>query len=155
LTAALIDPNGVEVKSVEIPSKSDGTFKVDQLKIPTNAISGTWKINVSSGANLDKTEFQVISLQDEGIIIEIGEIIQIPGFGDSIKIGITTVQKTSVTLQVLDKNANFIGESISCSPTADFKCEILWTIPKDMVPGTYTISVNDSKTTVTKELVIE
>ena len=155
LTAALIDPNGVEVKSVEIPSKSDGTFKVDQLKIPTNAISGTWKINVSSGANLDKTEFEVISLQDEGIIIEIGEIIQIPGFGDSIKIGITTVQKTSVTLQVLDKNANFIGESISCSPTADFKCEILWTFPKDMVPGTYTISVNDSKTTVTKELVIE
>jgi len=155
LTVLLIDPNGIEIKNVEIPSKSDGTFTVDQFKIPTNAISGTWKMHVSSGANIDKTEFDVISTEKEGIIIEIGEIIQIPGFGDSIKIGITTVQKTSVTLQMLDKNANFVGESISCSPTADFKCEILWTFPKDIIPGTYTISVNDSKTTTTKELVIE
>ena len=28
-------------------------FKVDDLKIPSNAISGTWKINNSSGSNLD------------------------------------------------------------------------------------------------------
>jgi hypothetical protein len=155
LTAALIDPNGIEVKSVEIPSKSDGTFTIDQLKIPTNAISGTWKINVSSGSNLDKAEFEVISTEEKGIIIEIGEKIEIPGFGNSIKVGITTSQKTSVTLQVLDPNDNLVGQALSCSPTMDFKCEILWTYPKDLPPGTYTVTVNDSINTVEKDFVVE
>ena len=76
--------------------------------------------------------------------------VEIPGFGESIKIGITTTQKTSVTLKILDKNQNMLGESLSCTPTADFKCEILWTLPKEIVPGTYTINVNDSVITVEK-----
>jgi hypothetical protein len=155
LTAALVNPNGVEVKSLEIPSNSDGTFKVEEFKIPKNAISGTWKINVSSGSNLDKSEFEVILTEDEGILIDIGEIIEIPGFGESLKILITTSQKTSVTLNVFDTKYNQISDAISCTPTADFKCEILWTFPKDIVPGTYIISVNDSKITVEKTFEIE
>ena len=155
LTAALIDPNGVEIKSLEIPSNIDGTFKVEEFKIPSNAISGTWKINISSGSNIDKSEFEVISTEDEGIIIEIGEILEIPGFGTSVQIELTTSQKTSVTMQVLDQNSNPIGESISCLPTTDFKCEIIWTIPKNTPPGIYLISVDDSKITVTKDLEIK
>ena len=155
LTAALIDPNGVEMKSLEVPSNSDGTFKIEQFKIPNNAISGTWKINVSSGSNLDKSEFEVITPQTDGIIIEIGDIVDIPGFGESIKFGITTNQVTSVTIQVLNQNSNPIGESISCLPTAEFKCDILWTIPKNVIPGEHIISVNDSKITVEKTFEIK
>jgi len=155
LTASLVDPNGVEIKNLEIPSNSDGTFKIEEFKIPKNAISGTWKINVSSGSNIDRSEFEVISTEDAGIIIEIGDILEIPGFGNSVQIELTTNQITSVTIQVLDQNSNSIGESISCLPTADFKCDILWTIPKDTPPGTYLISVNDSKITVVKELEIK
>ena len=155
LTAALIDPNGVEMKSLEVPSNSDGTFKIEQFKIPNNAIPGTWKINVSSGSNLDKSEFEVITPQTDGIIIEIGDIVDIPGFGESIKFGITTNQVTSVTIQVLNQNSNPIGESISCLPTAEFKCDILWTIPKNVIPGEHIISVNDSKITVEKTFEIK
>jgi hypothetical protein len=155
LKVNLVDPNGVNIKSVETPSKSDGTFKVDELKIPTNAISGTWKINVISGSNSDKSEFEVISTNKEGIIIEIREEVKYPGFGISIPIGITTNQQTSVTVQVLDQNFNPIGESISCLPTSEFKCEIIWTYPEEIVPGTYIISVNDSKITVQKEFNVE
>ena len=155
LTAALVDPNGIEIKSLEIPSNSDGTFKVEDFKIPTNAISGTWKINVSSGSNIDRSQFKVISPQEERIIIEIGEKVEIPGFGESVKVGITTTQKTSVTLEVFDQKGNPIGQSLSCLPTMDFKCEILWTIPKDLPPGTYSITVNDSKNEVKKDIVIE
>ena len=155
LKAALIDPNGVEIKNIEVPSNSDGTFKVEEFKIPKNAISGTWKINVSSGSNLDKSEFEVITPQTDGIIIEIGDRVDIPGFGESIKFGITTNQVTSVTIQVLDQKSNPIGESISCLPTAEFKCDILWTLPKNTIPGTYIISVNDSKITVEKTFEIK
>ena len=47
-------------------------------------------------------------------------------------------------MNIVDGNGNLIGDSSTCTPTADFKCEILWTIPKDTIPGTYTIRVNDS-----------
>ena len=57
----LINQNGIQIKNVQIPSKNDGTFKVDNLKIPSNAISGKWKVEVSSGSNLDKAEFEVIT----------------------------------------------------------------------------------------------
>ena len=150
LKAVLINPNGVEIKNIEVPSKSDGTFKIEEFKIPNNAMSGTWKINVSSGSNLDKSEFNVITPQTEGIVIEVGDIVDIPGFGESIKFGITTTQKTSVLIQFFNQNSNQIGDNISCSPTAEFKCEILWTVPKDIVPGTYIIKVNDSKIIVEK-----
>ena len=135
--------------------KRDGTFKIEEFKIPNNAIAGTWKINVISGSNLDKTEFEVITPKADGIIIEIGDKIEIPGFGESIKVGITTSQKTSVTMQVFDQKSNLVGDDLSCTPTADFKCEILWTLPKDIIPGTYLISINDSKITVTKSFEIK
>jgi len=144
LKAALVDPNGIEIKSLEIPSKSDGTFTVNELKIPTNAISGTWKINVISGSNLDKSEFEVVAPNENGITIDVGETIKIPGFGESIKVGITTTKKTSITMQVSDKSYNSVGEPLSCTPTMDFKCEILWTFPKNIIPGTYIITVSDS-----------
>jgi len=155
LTVSLIDPNGVEIKGLEIPSKSDGTFTVDGFKIPKNAIIGTWKINASSGANLAPVEFEVIGGDKDAILIELGEKIEIPGYGEAIKIGITTSQKTSITLKVYTLNNIQVGESLSCTPTADFKCEILWTIPKDIVPGEYIISVNDSKITVEKTFEIK
>jgi hypothetical protein len=127
-----------------VPSKNDGTFTVDALKIPSNAVNGKWKINVSSGSNLAPVEFNVISTTDKGILISVTDDIDIPGFGKNIKISITTTQKTSITMNVMDLNGKIIGDSSTCTPTTDFKCEILWTIPKDTIPGTYIVRVNDS-----------
>jgi len=155
LTVSLIDPNGVEMKSLEIPSKNDGTFTVDEFKIPKNAITGTWKINASSGANLAPVEFEVITADKDAILIELGEKIKIPGYGEAIKIGITTSQKTSVTMKVYTLNNIEIGEPLSCTPTSDFKCEILWTIPEDIVPGSYIIKVSDSLITAEKTFEIK
>jgi hypothetical protein len=155
LTASLVDPNGVKIKNIEIPSNSDGAFKLNEFKIPVDAISGTWKINVSSGSNLDKSEFEVISTTDEGIVINVGEITKIQGVGNSITIEIITQQKTSVNMQVSDKNSNPVGESHSCILTTDLKCQIIWTFPKDILPGTYTITVNDSIITSQKTFEIE
>ena len=144
LTVSLISPQGVEIKKMDVPSKNDGTFTVDALKIPSNAVNGKWKINVSSGSNLTPVEFNVISTTDKGILISVADDIDIPGFGKNIKISITTTQKTSITMNVMDLNGKIIGDSSTCTPTTDFKCEILWTIPKDTIPGTYIVRVNDS-----------
>ena len=150
LKIALIDPNGVEIKNLNIPSNSEGSFTVDKLKIPSNAISGKWKIEVSSGSNLDKAEFEVNSTVNEGISVNIGEFIKIPGFGNSVNIEIIANQKTSINLQVFDIDNNQISETLSCTPTSEFKCQILWTIPEETLPGAYTIKVSDSIVVVEK-----
>ena len=129
---------------LEVPSKSDGTFTVDSLKIPSNGILGKWKINVSSGSNLDPVEFNVISDQNKAMTVIVTDDIDIPGFGKNIKIAISTNQKTTITVNIFDENGTKIGDTSTCTPTADFKCEILWTIPKETIPGIYTIKVNDS-----------
>ena len=155
LTVTLIDPNEIEIKSLEIPSKSDGTFTVEGLKIPKNAITGTWKINAISGSNLDKVEFEVIATNKDAILIELGEKIEIPGYGEAIKIGIVASQKTSITMQVYTLNNIQVGEPLSCVPTAEFKCEILWTIPENIIPGTYVVRVTDYIISVEKEFEIK
>ena len=155
LTAELIDPNGVSIKKIDVPSKNDGTFKIDQFKVPSDAISGTWKINVVSGTNGSSSEFEVVSFNQDSIVISIGQTISNPGFGDIMNIGITVSQKTSVNFEVFNSNDQQIGDTLSCVPTADFKCEILWMIPKDIIPGTYTIRVSDSFTIAEKDIEIE
>jgi len=49
-------------------------------------------------------------------------------------------------IYILDQNGNTIGDTTSCTPTADFKCEVIWTIPKDTIAGTYTVKVDNSIT---------
>ena len=155
LKAELIDPNGKSIKDLEIPSNSDGTFKIEQFKIPSEPLTGKWKINVSSGTNLTSAEFEVLTLNQDKIIINIGDTIKNPGYGKIMNIGITTTQKTSVNLKIVTDDYEQIGETLSCIPTADFKCEILWTIPENILPGTYIILVNDSITEAEKSFEIK
>ena len=76
LNVILVDPNGIKIKETQIPSKSDGTFTVDQLKIPSNGVLGIWEINVSSGSNLEIIEFNVISEKGQGLTVTIEDDIQ-------------------------------------------------------------------------------
>ena len=155
LKVSLIDPNAIKIKTLDIPSNNDGTFTVDKLKIPSNAIPGKWKVEVTSGANSDKVEFEVNSSNNDGIIVNIGETISIPGFGDSINVEIIANQKTSISMQVFDLEDNPISDNLSCTSTAEFKCQILWTIPKEINAGTYKIKVSDSITVVEKTINIK
>jgi hypothetical protein len=77
--------------------------------------------------------------------VDITKDIEIPGFGKNIKIGITTTHKTSVMIEILDPRGESINNNLSCTTTTDFKCETYWTFTKDMIPGTYTIKVDDGK----------
>jgi len=144
MIATLIDPNGNKVKSLEVPSNSKGTFTEERLRIPSNGEIGVWKINVSSGSNLDIIEFNVSSAFTDGIIVKVTDDLDIPGVGKYIKIGITTTQKTGISIEITNQKGQIVDDTLTCTTTADFRCEILWSIPKDMLPGTYTVSVNDT-----------
>jgi len=144
MVATLMDPNGNEVKRLEIPSNSEGTFTEERLRIPSNGIIGVWKINVSSGSNLDTIEFNVLSAFTDGIIVKVTNDLDIPGVGKYIKIGITTTQKAGITVEITNQSGQVIDNTLTCTTTSDYRCEILWSIPNDILPGTYTVKVDDS-----------
>ena len=142
LNVNLIDPNDNIVRKLQIPSDSVGVFSEDRLRIPTDGMAGTWKIKVFSGSNQQTAEFEVFSNLVDDMKITIEKNIKIPGFGQTFKIDIQASHKTSIIIEILDQKLELM-DTLSCNTTAEFKCEVLWTIPKDALPGTYTVKAHD------------
>jgi hypothetical protein len=61
---SLIDPNGNVVKSVQTNSDDAGLFSSYDLKIPTNAISGIWKIMATHGITHSSIDIKVNSMSN-------------------------------------------------------------------------------------------
>jgi len=149
LTGSLIDPSGKAVKTLEIATDKEGVFSEEKFKIPLDGMVGTWKIKVSSGNNLDIIEFEVFSLVKDRIALLIEDDINIPGFGKNIKITLTADHKTSIITEIINEQGEVI-DKLNCNTTAEFKCQLIWTITKDIPPGTYTIKSYDSLSEVEK-----
>ncbi|MDH2908321.1 MAG: hypothetical protein PXX83_09540 [Candidatus Nitrosotalea sp.] len=58
---SLLDPNSNVVKSVQTYTDNAGQFSSNDLKIPTNAISGIWQINATHGISYTSLEIKVNS----------------------------------------------------------------------------------------------
>ena len=140
MTATLVDPNGMKVKTVEMPSNNIGTFTEERLRIPSNGEPGLWIINVASGTNLDTVELNVFSTILEGMTVKTAEEVKL---GELLKISIIASHKTSIIIKITDMDGQNISD-LGCSTTKDFVCETFWSVPKDAIPGTYTIKVNDA-----------
>jgi hypothetical protein len=136
----LIDPSGKEIKSLEIASNSEGMFSEERLKIPSDGAIGVWQIIITSGSNLDKVEFNVFSAIQEGMIIRASEEVKL---GDLLQMWISASHKTSIIIEIEDTEGNKIQE-LTCNTTKEFKCETFWSVPKDSIPGTYTIKARDA-----------
>ena len=155
LSAKLTNPNGEEIKIIDIPTDNEGAFSNSGFRIPESGISGTWKITISSGSNLEIIEFDVFSITLEGMLVEISEGTEIPGYGKTLKIEIQTTHKSGIELQIFNENGVMIEESLSCNTTAEFNCETLWVIPKDILPGTYTLKADDTRNKTETQFLIE
>jgi len=140
MTATLIDPNGNKIKSLAIVSNSEGMFSEERLKIPKNGQIGLWKIEITSGSNLDKVEFDVFSAMDGGMDLKVTKEVKI---GNLLEIQITASHKTSIIIEITDEDGKQV-QKLTCITTKEFKCESFWSIPKDTIPGTYTIKVYDT-----------
>jgi len=140
MTATLVNPNEMKIKTVEIASNNVGTFTEEGLRIPSNGELGLWKINVASGSNLDTVEFNVSSSMLEGMFVKTVDEVKV---GDLLKISVTASHKTSITIKIIDMNEQEI-ESLGCNTTKEFFCETFWSVPRDTNPGTYVIKVNDA-----------
>jgi hypothetical protein len=140
MTVTLVDSDGSNVKSLEIASNSEGAFSEERLKIPSNGKVGLWQIIITSGSNLDKIAFSVFSPTDTGMTIRTDEKIKA---GSLLEISIVASKKTSIIIEILDIEGNEI-QKLTCNTTKEFKCQPFWAIPKNTIPGTYTIKAYDT-----------
>jgi len=149
MTVALVDPSGNEIKTLEIASNSERMFSEERLKIPSDAQIGIWQIVISSGSNLDKLEFNVFSATEQGMNIKTAKKSKA---GELHEINITASHKTSIIIEIKNMDGEKVQE-MTCNTTKEFKCETFWSIPKDTIPGTYTIkaydAINSNETTFT------
>ncbi len=143
-TATLFDPDGNPVKVIEFPSDDQGKFAENRLRFSSNAVSGSWTVKVVSGPNFYDIDIEVLSILDEGIMATIVHDRVIPGFGTIIKIQVDgAVPKASVAITISDENGDIVDDSIKCNATEESKCDVPWTITKDLLPGIYTVKVTD------------
>ena len=118
-------------------------FTEERFRIPSDGADGEWSINVSSGSNLTIVKFDVKNLIQSGVEISLEDSVDIPGYGENIKIKLTATKKTSIIIQIIDPDNVKIDE-INCITKSDFTCQTLYTITKDMIRGEYTIKAADS-----------
>ena len=141
MEGVLTDPNGIEIKRLEIASNNVGTFTEERFKIPVEGITGLWKIVISSGSNVEPIEFNVFSTEIQGMTVTVPEKVE---QGDLIKISIIASHKTLVEIEIVDESGNTIDNTLTCNTTKEFICETFWPVPKDMALGKYIIKVNDA-----------
>ena len=144
MTITLVDPNGKQIREVKIGSNNLGQFSENRLRIPSNGEPGQWKINISSGTNEENVQFDVFEETVSGMIVKVEDGLKISGYGENIKITITATHKTSISIEILNEQGGIIDDSLTCNTTSEFKCELLWTIPKDLLAGEYVVKVKDA-----------
>ena len=146
LTFTLTDPNGNVWKTRETFSDKKGKIADAELRMPSKAKPGTWTINAKSGSNFDKIEIETTTSTNEGLGIIVSQGIEIPGFGKSINIKVVNAIQT-VEIKIISSNGNVI-DTLSVPATNNGDVKQPWFIPKDTLPGIYTIKVKDGQNTV-------
>ncbi len=65
LNIFLIDPDGTIINKIEIFTDKEGGFTTDMLGVPSNAVSGIWKIKAQSGLDHKEIEINVVTNNNE------------------------------------------------------------------------------------------
>ena len=76
----------------------------------------------------------------EGMTVKTTEEVNV---GELLKISIIASHKTSIIIKITDMDGQDIA-ALGCNTTKEFVCATFWSVPKDAIPGTYVIKVNDS-----------
>lgn len=141
LTVTLYDPQGKQVKIKNTFSDKNGKISEDSFRVPTDAQPGKWQIKATSGSNFATIDIEVSAVHQEGMVVSIKEGIDVPTIGKSIQIKVIGAHGT-VTIRITSEKGVEI-EKLEFPSSSEGEINMTWIIPKDTVPGTYTITASD------------
>ena len=140
LDITFTSPDGKIVKIIKTFSDKNGIFKIDNFRIPSDAMPGEWKINAKSGGNFKDIYFTVKGA-DVGLTIELDKseyrtnnLANISGEGARAS--------ATVTLKIFDIEGIKVTE-LNINAKANGEWITVWQIPNDLEIGTYEILVDD------------
>ena len=159
LTLTLYNSEGTVVKQVEVFTSKNGAFQSDKFRIPNDPEIGQWSIKAKSGGNTAEHSFTVTKIL-EGVAVlvdkesrtySLSEIITISGAGAN--------PSTGVDIKFLDSGGNEISDKLTIYATSTgayiTSIPVAVIIPSDLVPGEFTILVEDPLTSSTTTITVE
>jgi hypothetical protein len=145
ITISLIDQDGNVWKTKDTFVDKSGKIADDDLRVPSKAKSGIWAINAKSGSNFDNNEIEIVTSISSGLTVTTSQGIEIPGFGKSIEIKVENADQI-VQIEITSHSGNII-DTLSFPASGKGEIKQPWFIPKDTVPGIYTIKVKNGQNT--------
>ncbi len=154
ITLQLINPNGEVVKEKETFTDKNGRITEGSFRVPSDGISGAWQVKATSGSNFDTTELDVIATVQEGMVLTIEGIKDVPEIGkDVVNLRVTGAQNT-VKILILDSESKEIDE-LTFQATDAGVIRQPWPIPRDLSPGTYTVIASDAFDSSTAQFILK
>jgi len=151
LDVTITDFNGKVIKKIETFSDRFGVFKIDNFRIPLDAVIGEWKVNAKSGGNFNDTVFTVTGEDKELVIFadrtiyNTNELMDISGSGAR--------QSATVTIKIFDSENVKISElNITAKNNGEYLT--IWKIPADMESGEYTLTADDGASNTSTKFTI-
>jgi len=140
LDLVITDPAGKIIKKVETFSDRNGTFKIDNFRVPSDGKVGVWKLTAKSGSNFSEVEFEV-SGSDLELIIELdktsyntSEIVNISGEGAN--------GGATITLKIFNSDGIKVDE-LNINAKANGEYSTIWKFPDSSMLGAYEIIADD------------
>jgi len=140
LDITISDPDGKTIKKIETFSDRFGVFKVDNFRIPLDAMIGKWNINAKSGGNFKDVEFSVSGENKELEIFtdksnyNTNELMNLSGSGARLS--------ATVTIKIFDSEGIKIDE-LNITAKSNGEYLTMWRIPADLESGEYEITIDD------------
>jgi hypothetical protein len=153
LTITLYDPDGNEVKKKEAFTNKAGHYSEGSFRIPSDAKIGVWKVKAVSGPNFAESDFQVLTSEEQGMVVFVESIETISSVGKIVNIRIVGASQTTI-ISILSNEGVEVGH-LEFVPTGAGNLDTPWPVPKDTPPGVYTIKVKDAFNTAETTFVLE
>ena len=145
LDITIKDSKGNTIKKIETFSDRFGVFKIDNFRIPNDAIVGTWEVFAKSGGNFNSFEF-IVSGEKENVSISTdksnynqGEMLNIQGDGAR--------QSATVIIKIYDSDGGLVDQ-LNITATSKGSFATIWKI-SELEEGEYDILADDGSTNAT------
>ncbi len=152
LDITIRDSDGKTIKKIETFSDRFGVFKIDNFRIPNDAILGTWEVNAKSGGNFKsfffevKGEKQYITVDLDRNNYRANDLMTVSGDGAR--------NSSTVTIKIYNSEGVQINElNITAKGNGDYST--IWQVPGDLEVGEYEIMVDDGSTNSSITFIIE
>ena len=151
LDITISDPDGKVIKKIQTFSDRFGVFKVDNFRIPIDAITGQWNVNAKSGGNFKDIEFSVTGENKELEIFtdkenyNTNELMNLSGTGARLS--------ATVTIKIFDSEGVEIDE-LNITAKSNGEYLTMWQIPADLENGEYEITVDDGASNTSTKFTI-